>query len=174
MPSVDVPFISVIVPTYNRPEALSQCLAALAAQDYPPERFDVIVVDDESTVPLEGIVSAFRGRLDVTLLRQRRSGSGPGRNKGATVARGSFLAFTDDDALPQPDWLSRLGEQSTASPAHAIGGRTVNALPDNIYSATSQMLIDVLYEHYNSGGGGPRFFATNNFASRRLSEPWRV
>jgi GT2 family glycosyltransferase len=164
MDSAGTPFISVIIPTRNRPEALRECLAALAGQDYPPGRFEVIIVDDESTVSLEQIVSAFRDQLDVTFLRQPRAGCGPGRNKGTTVARGSLLAFTDDDALPRPDWLSGLAQQSVAAPAHAIGGRTVNALPDNIYSTASQMLIDVLYEHYNRADSGPRFFAGNNLA----------
>jgi GT2 family glycosyltransferase len=164
MASGETPVISVIVPTLNRPGPLAECLAAMAAQDYPAERFEVIVVDDESACRLEEVVSSFRDRLDVKFLRQRRAGCGPARNNGAGVARGELLAFTDDDTRPKQDWLSRLGERFLASPGHAIGGRTINALSDNICSAASQMLIDVLYAHYNLGAGGPMFFAGNNIA----------
>ena len=71
MANGETPFISVIVPTLNRPGPLAECLAAMAAQDYPAKRFEVIVVDDESRCRLEEVVSSFRDRLDVRLLRQR-------------------------------------------------------------------------------------------------------
>ena len=61
---------SVIVPTYSRPAALSECLTALAALDYPPERFEVIVVDDGSDQPLDHVVYPFREKLTLQLFRQ--------------------------------------------------------------------------------------------------------
>jgi glycosyltransferase involved in cell wall biosynthesis len=164
MASDKAPFISVIVPTLNRPGPLAECLSAMTAQDCPAERFEVIVVDDESKRGMEEVVSSFRDRIDIRLLRQRRAGPGPARNTGAGVARGELFAFADDDSRPQKDWLIRLRERSLAWPGHVIGGRTINALADNIYSAASQMLIDVLYAHYNLGTGGPTFFAGNNIA----------
>ncbi|HYY99253.1 MAG TPA: glycosyltransferase, partial [Pyrinomonadaceae bacterium] len=55
------------------------------------------------------------------------------------------------------------------APARIVGGRTVNALAENPYSETSQLIIDVVYEHFNGGGAGARFFASNNFAVHAAS-----
>jgi glycosyltransferase involved in cell wall biosynthesis len=68
------PFISVIIPAYERPAQLSVCLGALAAQDYACDRFEVVVVDDGSATSLEGSVESFRHFLNVRLLKQLNSG----------------------------------------------------------------------------------------------------
>jgi len=54
---------SIIVPTYNRPRQLADCLAALARLDYARDRFEVVVVDDGSSTPLEGVTAGFRPAL---------------------------------------------------------------------------------------------------------------
>ncbi|MCA1631225.1 MAG: glycosyltransferase [Acidobacteria bacterium] len=159
------PLISIIVPTRGRHAQLAACLASLAAQDFPRDGFEVIVVDDGSVPPVGDRVAPFRGRLDLKLLAQPNAGPAAARNRGAAQARGPFLAFTDDDCLPDAGWLAALAARFRASPADLVGGRTVNALADNPYSATSQLIIDVVYDHYNAGGGGASFFASNNFAA---------
>jgi glycosyltransferase involved in cell wall biosynthesis len=68
------PQISVIIPSFARPEALRRCLAALTRQTCAPERFEVIVVDDGSPVPLDAAVAEFRESFELTLLRQENSG----------------------------------------------------------------------------------------------------
>jgi glycosyltransferase involved in cell wall biosynthesis len=159
-----MPFFSVIVPTYNRPTRLNRCLQALAAQTYPREKFEVIVVDDESPTPLAEVTNEFAAKLDVTLISQPRSGPGAARNLGAARARGEFLAFTDDDCEPAPDWLSNLAARFEQTPTHLVGGHTVNGVRENIYSETSQVLLDVVYTHYNLNRADGHFFATNNVA----------
>lgn len=94
------PFISVIIPTYERAGQLSVCLGALAAQDYPRDRFEVLVVDDGSATSPEGSVGTFRHQLNVRLLKQLHSGPAAARNHGTAHAKGAFLAFTDDDCAP--------------------------------------------------------------------------
>jgi cellulose synthase/poly-beta-1,6-N-acetylglucosamine synthase-like glycosyltransferase len=79
-------------------------------------------------------------------------------------ARGEYLAFTDDDCCPAPDWLSRLAARFALTPDRAIGGRTINALPANLYSTASQMLISYLYSYYNADPEQAQFLATNNLA----------
>jgi glycosyltransferase involved in cell wall biosynthesis len=101
------PDISVVVPAHNRPASLARLLAALRVQDLPPERFEVIVVDDGSEPPL----SADGDDLALRLVRRERAG-GPAaaRNSGWRVASAPLVAFTDDDCLPVPGWLSALLE----------------------------------------------------------------
>src|SRR5262245_19683629 len=100
--------VSVVIPTYNRPSQLTQCLEGLSALTYPHTGFEVIIVDDGSPTDLTTVIARFRDRLDLTLLRQPRGGPGAARNAGAAVARGGILAFLDDDCCPAKDWLLRL------------------------------------------------------------------
>ena len=155
---------SVVVPTYDRPRQLAACLAALARSDYPRERFEVIAVDDGSPASPASVIAPFLSRLDVRVLRQANAGPGPARNRGAGDARGRFLAFTDDDCMPEPGWLGALDAAMGCNPDHLVGGLTVNALPGNPFSTASQALIDYLYGYYNIEPGRARFFASNNFA----------
>jgi GT2 family glycosyltransferase len=156
--------VSVVIPTYNRPDRLVRCLRALAAQDYPRERFEVLVVDDGGTAPLAPIVDQFRDTLTVTLVAQSNTGPARARNHGAARARGRWLAFTDDDCAPRRDWLTRLVACGQDSPDAIVGGHTINALRDNVCAIASQALIDYLYAHHASRNGiAPPFFTSNNF-----------
>jgi Glycosyltransferases, probably involved in cell wall biogenesis len=157
-------FLSVVIPTYNRPEQLKTCLSAIAGLDYPRDRFEVIVVDDGSSESLESVVSQFRDRLNVTLLTQPNTGPAAARNTGAAQAKGTFLAFTDDDCIPVPEWLRALVHQLAENPDCLIGGRTVNALPENPFSTASQLLVDYLYSYYNREPDRALFFTSNNMA----------
>jgi len=159
-----LPFFSIIIPTYRRPDRLADCLHSLAYLDYPRDHFEVIVVDDGSLTPPETVVADFFNQFDVMLLTQTHAGPAMARNTGAARARGEILAFTDDDCEPAVDWLRRLAKRFTATPDCAIGGRALNGLPDNPFSTASQMLIDYLYDYYNSVPHRARFFASNNLA----------
>ncbi len=158
------PFISIIIPTYNRPEQLAICLESLTKLDYPHECFEVIVVDDGSKISLESVVNPFSNQLDITLLRQINNGAASARNTGAKQAKGQFLAFTDDDCMPATDWLKTLAANFLQTPDCLIGGRTINILSKNLYSTASQELIDYVYKYYNANPHKARFFASNNIA----------
>src|SRR5512135_321602 len=136
------PLFSVIVPTHNRPSQLAACLQAITEMDYPREGFEVIVVDDGGTASLGQIYHSFRGLLNLSFLRQERGGPAAARNTGVQHSRGRYLAFTDDDCAPSRDWLTRLQEHFAHAPEVLYGGRTVNGLAANPYSAASQAVID--------------------------------
>jgi len=157
------PFFSIVIPTHNRPAALTACLESLSRLDYPRDRFEVIVVDDESGTSPAAIVESVRDRLDVLLVRQAHAGPATARNLGVARARGDLLAFTDDDCTPAPDWLSTLAARfDAASGPILIGGRAVNRLTANPYSTASQLLVDYLYASLEGRRGW--FFTSNNFA----------
>lgn len=163
----DLPFFSVIVPTFNRPDRLRACLLSLAALQYPRDRYEVLVVDDGGAAPLDGIIEAVRKDVDATLIRQENSGPAAARNRGAGVARGEILAFTDDDCMPEPNWLLEFAPRISAARNTLLGGRTVNALIDNVFASASQMLIDYLYGYYNEAASRSSFFTSNNIAVAR-------
>ena len=160
----DTLFFSIIIPTYERPAQLASCLQAITLLDYPLERFEVIVVDDGGAQSLESLIEQFSGRLDIRLLAQKNTGPAGARNLGAAHARGEVLAFIDDDCAPTASWLRALAAYFVRTPGRLIGGRTLNALSLNPYAETSQLIIEVVYAHFNADPNDARFFASNNFA----------
>ncbi len=158
------PTFSIIIPTYQRPEKLSVCLQALRRLDYPRDRFEVIVVDDGSTTALETVVAPCCEQLVVTLLRQSNAGPATARNTGVAYAKGQFLAFTDDDCSPAPNWLRTLAARFAVTPTDAIAGQTLNALPDNPYATASQLLVSFLFTYHSVGLNQVYFWTTNNLA----------
>jgi glycosyltransferase involved in cell wall biosynthesis len=103
------PFVSVIVPTHNRPEQLQACLRSLLALDYP--RYECIIVDNApSTSATRDLVEqeACRDMPQVAYVREDRPGVSWARNCGMMVARGEILAFTDDDVVVDRSWLIEL------------------------------------------------------------------
>lgn len=155
---------SIIIPTYNRLAELGRCLSELSRLDYPRDRFEVIIVDDGSTISVAQLAASFDQCLDLTVRVTPHAGPSRARNLGAEYARGRHLAFTDDDCKPSPGWLRALNARTCGAPEAIVGGRTVNALPENIYSTLSQLVVDVAYAYYNADPDQARFFASNNIA----------
>ena len=86
----ELPFFSVIIPTYNRNAQVKSCLQALAAQTYPLGRFEVVVVDDGSLDPPREIVASFSESLNVTLLAEPHGGPSAARNAGCRSGSGGI------------------------------------------------------------------------------------
>lgn len=159
------PFVTVVIPTYERPQALARCLASLAAQDYPRDRFAVVVANDGGSTSLDGVIGAHACELCLTLLQVPHGGPAAARNQGAAAGRGEFLAFIDDDCTADPRWISGLVAALRRNPRAAIGGRVVNAVPDNPYVRASHTLLAFLYRYYHEQRRGLLpFFTTNNLA----------
>lgn len=154
----------MIIPTFNRRERVCTCLEALAKLNYPKDNFEVIVVDDGGSADLESLTPALGSGLSLQLVRQAHAGPAVARNRGADYASGQVLVFTDDDCEPTPDWLSAIESCCRQFPNHMIGGRTVNAVPEDLYASTSQSVLDSIYTYYNRSGHAARFFASNNIA----------
>jgi GT2 family glycosyltransferase len=160
----ELPFISVVVPTYQRSRQFRECLESLSKARYPRESFEVIVVDDGGTEALDPVLHPFRDRMQMLLVRQRNAGPATARNSGAAKARGDLVAFVDDDCRPSSGWIPALADCCLEAPGAMIGGRTVNALADNPYATASSELLDYLHHYYNRGSDGASFFTANNMA----------
>lgn len=156
--------ISIVIPTRDRPGALDICLGALAEQTLPRDQFEVIVVDDGGVVELGDIVDRHRGPLRILLNRRAHAGPAAARNAGAEAARGEVLAFTDDDCLPEADWLATITAAVERSAESMVGGRTVNALVSNRCSEASQSVITHMYEDGLRRTGELPFVTSNNLA----------
>ncbi|MGN7873572.1 glycosyltransferase family 2 protein [Roseateles sp. 22389] len=103
--------LSVVMPTYRRPDLLARCLGALLTQTLPADRFEVIVVDDGQEDRCREQVERIAATPGAPAIRYLRAASGRGpavaRNAGWRAATAPLVAFTDDDTLPDPSWLAR-------------------------------------------------------------------
>lgn len=119
--SLELPFISVIIPVYNDPEGLKLTLEALENQSYPRERFEILVVDNGSSNDIHDICLRYS---DVCYHFEGEPGSYRARNVGYRASVGTVLAFTDADCVPHSQWLSRAVRHLTEEPeCDAVGGR---------------------------------------------------
>jgi len=159
-----VPFFSVVIPTYNRSEQLKDCLNSIAELNYPRDCFEVIVVDDGSSASPEPLIERFTEHMEIKLLAQNNAGPAAARNTAAQEAKGDFLAFTDDDCIVSPDWLKAFSDNLSKKDDTLVGGLTINALPENAFSTTSQLLVSYLYRYYENNSIMSRFFTSNNMA----------
>ncbi|HLI09178.1 MAG TPA: glycosyltransferase [Ktedonobacteraceae bacterium] len=128
--------VSVVVPTYKRPEMLACCLNALAQQDIDPASYEVIVVDDaaceETRRQVEGLARRFMNACGPSLRYvavQGKHGPAVARNTGWRVAQGEIIAFTDDDCIPQPYWL-RMGTAAFVEGVTGVSGKVIVPLPE--------------------------------------------
>jgi hypothetical protein len=105
--------LSVVVPTWGRLDQLDSCLDALTRQTLAPERYEIIVIDDEPDHNTLHLVSGWRARKIergprlIYLANPGPHGAAAARNRGWRVARAPIIAFTDDAAIPAPDWLEQ-------------------------------------------------------------------
>lgn len=104
----DIERVSVVVPTFRRPEALRTTLAALAAVEHPSPRLEVIVVDDGADELTEKVVRERQGGpISIEYASQAQLGAATARNLGARMAGGDLVVFCDDDVIVEADHLRR-------------------------------------------------------------------
>lgn len=164
MPRTSRPFVSIVAPAYTKPDRLVGFLDAIAGLRAPVGGFELVIVDDGSPERLDDVVGCYRDRIAVTLVRQANAGPSSARNAGAAIARGTLLAFIDIDCRPAADWLTLFEEHFALDPTKMLGGRTVNGLNGNSYSAASMLILDAVYAFYNHNRGDARFCAASNVA----------
>lgn len=132
--------VSVIVPVYNHPEYLAKCLAALAEQTISLDQFEVVVVDNGSDEPPGALVAEYGF---ARFIEEPRPGSFAARNTGIQVARGSLLAFTDADCLPDPQWLeAAIAAIEGTDPIDVVAGR-IDLIARDPAHPTATELFDI-------------------------------
>jgi GT2 family glycosyltransferase len=113
------PSISVVVCTYNGARTIAQCLDHMMLLDYP--RYEVIVVEDGSTDDTAAIVEHY----PVRMVRIPNGGLSNARNVGLREALGEIVAYTDDDAYPDPHWLQYLAHSFLTTRHVGVGGPNI-------------------------------------------------
>jgi glycosyltransferase involved in cell wall biosynthesis len=156
------PFASIIVPVYNGERTMRACLQSLLSQTYPPNRYEIIVVDNNSTDNTCSIVQEF----PVTLLHENEiQTSYAARNRGVEAARGEIIAFTDADCIAAPNWLSELVTPFKELTVGGVGGQVLDSDPQ---SEVEQFICSLrLFARYQKDNSYLPVLMTNNAAYRR-------
>jgi len=131
-----LPFVTVAIGTYNRARWLKEALAFLSCQDYPLDRYELIIVDNNSTDDTRAVVESFAGApKPPKYFFEPKQGSSHARNRAIAESKGEIICFTDDDVLGHKAWLGRLiapllmpGNENVG----VVGGEVYPIFPDGL------------------------------------------
>jgi glycosyltransferase involved in cell wall biosynthesis len=167
---------SVVVPTFNRADVLGQTLESLRTQEGDIS-YEVVVVDNNSSDNTGSVARDFQARSGglIRYVFEGEQGSSAARNAGTRSARGTVVAFVDDDVIAGPGWLQAMAEIFGTHPdAWCVGGRVVLRLPDALprwfdsgSDSAATYLSRLDYGDATLRITGPRGLITANLAVRR-------
>jgi glycosyltransferase involved in cell wall biosynthesis len=126
--------ISVVIPTCRRPQLLLRCLEALCNQAFEKERYEIIVVSDGPDPITRNVLDMFLKDRQINLRfiqLPAKKGPAAARNAGWRHAESDLIAFTDDDCIPDKNWLKNFyeGSEHTAFNEFAFTGSTTVPIP---------------------------------------------
>lgn len=143
------PFVTVIVPTYNEEEVIRDRIENLVSQDYPDDRYEIVVVDSASTDrTAERVGTAeeeYRGPLVTLLEEEQRQGKGSAINFAKANGRGEVMLVTDANATFEPDVVGKLAAQFEDPSVGGATGRSVLANPESSLTAATAFYYDLEY-----------------------------
>ncbi|HLH52263.1 MAG TPA: glycosyltransferase [Verrucomicrobiae bacterium] len=138
----DAPLVSVIVPTYNRPEQLKQALQSILNQTF--QDFEIVVVNDAGS-DIGSVVTPLNQQGNIVALRHETNrGLAAARNTGIRAARGRYIAYLDDDDLFYPNHLETLVEFLRAHPAtvaYTDANQALQQLENGSWTVTERKVV---------------------------------
>ena len=122
---------SIVICTHNRAALVPDAIASALSQDYPTDRYELIVVDNASTDCTQEVVEGMRGAVSVayTNVVEENLGLSHARNRGIATARHEYVAFLDDDAVATHHWLRAFNRVVNEYRALVVGGRVEKSFP---------------------------------------------
>lgn len=176
---------SIIIPVYNRPQEIEELLVCLINQTYK-KKFEIIIVEDGSTITCKNIVERFANKLNIYYLFKENSGPGQSRNKGMELAKGNYFVILDSDVLLPNNYLEQIdialqkkytdafGSSDTAHKSFSLIQKAIN------YSMTAFLTTGGLRNNgnsnkfqlrsFNMGISKKAFLKTNGFSLQNYGE----
>jgi glycosyltransferase involved in cell wall biosynthesis len=132
------PFVSVVIPTYNRERLLSRAIASLLDQTYPQSQYEIVIVDDGSTDATDHMVQqlAAESTQRIRYLRQNRSGPAAARNLGIQHSQGEIIGFTDSDCIVDGHWIEQAVRSLGDARYGGVSGITLSDAPPSPFVHT--------------------------------------
>lgn len=156
-----LPTVSVIVPVYNSQNTLKDCVDSLLKLDYPADKLEIILVDNNSNGKTKDILNFYGDKVKV--LSETKRGAAAARNKGVMNSSGDIVAFTDSDCAVDPKWLSKLIEPLSDTGVGIAGGKILAKKPCN----NIEQFGEIIHNHKNAITKiGLPYAITMNWASR--------
>ena len=168
---------SFVIPVYNRPDEVDELLESLTHQTFTD--FEVVVVEDGSSIPCQHIVEKYADTLPVHYFDKPNSGPGQTRNYGVERSTGEYVIVLDSDCIIPPNYLQAVEDELTREPADAFGG------PDRAHASFTPVQKAINYamtSFFTTGGirGAPKRRWTNStpvvstWASVAMyTKPWK-
>lgn len=177
--------VSIIVATRNRAESLARFLSNLKVNS-ESIKWEVIVVDNGSSDRTPEVLREFSGHLPLVPLVQLKAGKSNALNEGIRRSRGELLVFTDDDVIPDKDWIVRMHEAFSTHPSDNVFGGRVRVSEESMpaWVRNSYNLRGLLTSEHDKGpemvryGKGDYPFGPNLAVRagkvKGISDPWPV
>lgn len=157
---------SIIIPVYNRPDEADELLQSLTQQTV--KDFEVIIVEDGSSIPCKHIADKYADVLDVKYFLKENGGPGPARNYGVERAQGDYVLILDSDCVIPQGYLAAVEAELKANPCDAFGG------PDAAHDSFTPVQKAISYSmtsFFTTGGirGGKKKGAMDKFYPRSFN-----
>lgn len=157
---------SIIIPVYNRPDEADELLQSLTQQTV--KDFEVIIVEDGSSIPCKHIADKYADVLDVKYFLKENGGPGPARNFGVSHAQGDYVLILDSDCVIPQGYLAAVEAELKANPCDAFGG------PDAAHDSFTPVQKAISYSmtsFFTTGGirGGKKKGAMDKFYPRSFN-----
>lgn len=156
---------SFIVPVYNRPQEIKELLQSMSNLYYK-KSYEVVIIEDGSTLPCKHEVEEFSSILQITYLTKKNTGPGDSRNYGMKRAKGNYFLILDSDVLLPVNYLKRLEEELKKDFVHCFGG------PDRSHESFSSIQKGIDYamtSFFTTGGIRGNKVSVQNFEPRSFN-----
>lgn len=156
---------SFIIPVYNRPDEIMELLESLTKQTYEAP-FEVVVVEDGSTLSSEKIVEGYRNKLQLSYFFKENSGPGDSRNYGMRHAKGNYFLILDSDCILPPQYIEEVNASLQNEYVDCFGG------PDTAHTSFSALQKAINYSMtsiFTTGGIRGNKKAINKFQPRSFN-----
>ena len=156
---------SFIIPVYNRPEEIRELLQSMQSLQFPSP-FEVVIVEDGSTIACEAVVKEYQDRLNISYFYKENTGPGDSRNYGMKKAQGDYFLILDSDVLLPENYLQEVDSFLSASYFDCFGG------PDAAHESFTDVQKAINYSMtslFTTGGIRGNKKAVNKFQPRSFN-----
>ena len=140
--------LSLIIPVYNRPDEIQELLESLLEQSFK-EEYEVVIIEDGSTVDSKEVISHFEDKLEISYYFKPNTGPGDSRNYGMQRAKGNYFIVLDSDCILPPGYLEEVSKELETNFVHCFGGPDA---ADTSFTTVQKAINYVMTSFWTTGG----------------------